>query len=92
MRFTGDRKIMWAMLVIWVLLFCDCGVGAIRWYPQNGAETEREAQTLKANKGEEDLYQKYFSKIGSDLRSNSTEDGFEASKRRVPSCPDPLHN
>lgn len=39
----------------------------------------------------EEQLRKYFNERAS-YGSNTTEKGFEDSKRRVPSCPDPLHN
>ncbi|EXB97038.1 hypothetical protein L484_014649 [Morus notabilis] len=39
---------------------------------------------------EEEFFDRFFN--GRNLNFNQTEKGFEESKRRVPSCPDPLHN
>jgi len=41
-------------------------------------------------KSKEELFHKYFNATTFGL--NKTESGFEESKRRVPSCPDLLHN
>ncbi|KAK8522452.1 hypothetical protein V6N12_056160 [Hibiscus sabdariffa] len=73
------------LLVIFVLqirVFRDCQAGAIRIFPGNGTEGD--------DKGRRDLFQKYFN--GGSFSSNGTDKGFEEGKRRIPSCPDPLHN
>lgn len=84
-----------SVLQIWV--FCDCRAGAIRILPApgNGMMTESQAaMMIKGNKpvtGKQDLFQKYFN--GRSFRFNGTDKGIdEDNKRRVPSCPDPLHN
>lgn len=64
-------------------------VGAIRIFPENTvAEVE---QNSNNKKNQTELFQKYFADL-----NNSTRNGngtlLQDSKRRVPSCPDPLHN
>uniref|UniRef100_A0A5B7BC09 Putative CLAVATA3/ESR (CLE)-related protein 27 n=1 Tax=Davidia involucrata TaxID=16924 RepID=A0A5B7BC09_DAVIN len=98
MSFAGGRRIMYSSLVVVLLIisvlhiwvFSDCRVGAIRIYPPSSVAEEEESQTMKATKSEGDLFHKYFNGRVSDL--NSTQNGFQDNKRRVPSCPDPLHN
>lgn len=60
------------------------------------SKLEEQVDKKKKNKAstKEELFRKFFSGISSSSASkfNQTEKGFEESKRRVPSCPDPLHN
>lgn len=60
------------------------------------SKLEEQVDKKKKNKAstKEELFRKFFSGISSSSASkfNQTEKGFEDSKRRVPSCPDPLHN
>ncbi|GMI70689.1 CLAVATA3/ESR-RELATED 27 [Hibiscus trionum] len=74
------------ILVLQIWVFCDFQAGAIRIFPGNGMEDE--------NKGRRDLFQKYFNGYGRSFSFNGTDKGFELEdgKRRIPSCPDPLHN
>lgn len=92
--------IMMLMSMSWV-----CRAGAARPFPQQfsrGASTafHKEAIDDEYHKQQEreDLLAKYFKGIKS-LQFNSTTSVnggggavFDESKRRVPSCPDPLHN
>lgn len=77
--------------------FSHCRVGAIRVLLPS-KETTDQAQTMKPNKiNQEDLFQKYFNRtsasdVNTSTSRNSTQKGFQESKRTVPSCPDPLHN
>ncbi|CAL8994967.1 unnamed protein product [Prunus brigantina] len=85
-----------SVLQIWVC--CDCKAGAIRVFPGHTnvlskmeAESSNTMQS-KSNRSREALFHKYF---GGSVRAsnfNKTEQGYEDSKRRVPSCPDQLHN
>lgn len=50
----------------------------------------KESNINTDKKSKEDLFHKYFN--GRAFGFNKTEKGFEDNKRRVPSCPDPLHN
>ncbi|KAK3189222.1 hypothetical protein Dsin_028783 [Dipteronia sinensis] len=80
------------VLQIWVC--CHCQAGAIRVFPthHNNFTTSTTAATYqKKKKKGEALLQKYLSGRAFHV-SNTTAKGFENSKRRVPSCPDPLHN
>ncbi|KAB2610018.1 CLAVATA3/ESR (CLE)-related protein 27 [Pyrus ussuriensis x Pyrus communis] len=85
-------------LQIWVC--CDCRAGAIRVFPGNTdnviskvqVEAERNMMEKKSKTSTEALFQKYFGGSTSSSNFNKTEKGHEESKRRVPSCPDKLHN
>lgn len=65
-------------------------------HPHVISKLEEQVDNNKKNKASttEDLFRRFFSGISSSSASkfNQTEKGFEESKRRVPSCPDPLHN
>ncbi|KAI9169091.1 hypothetical protein LWI28_006792 [Acer negundo] len=86
------------VLQIWVC--CHCQAGAIRVFPTHhnnnftttttSTTTYQKQKQKKKMKGEA-LLQKYLSGRAFHV-SNTTTKGFENSKRRVPSCPDPLHN
>ncbi|EOY00178.1 Clavata3/esr-related 43, putative [Theobroma cacao] len=95
--FFSSRKLLYSSVVVLLIIFflqiwvcCDCRAGAIRILPGNGMRKMTESQGMKDNKGKGDLFQKYFN--GRSFSFNKTDRGFEESKRRVPSCPDPLHN
>jgi hypothetical protein len=83
-----------SVLQIWVCCEYPCHARAIRILPGNGMpakviEESRQLGSIDKNSKEE-LFRKYFNATTFGL--NKTDSGFEESKRRVPSCPDPLHN
>ncbi|KAL1295893.1 hypothetical protein AAHE18_19G244500 [Arachis hypogaea] len=91
------------VVVILVTLFLhmwQCRqVAAIRVFPRGDAPPNVEFSshriTAVATKiANRDLINKYFNGRTAATRSNNTttQKGFDESKRRVPSCPDPLHN
>ncbi|XP_059453351.1 CLAVATA3/ESR (CLE)-related protein 43 [Corylus avellana] len=104
MSFAGSRRLMMSsttavlliisVLQIWLCCEYPCQAGAIRILPGNGmaAKLIRESSKLGSmdKKSKEELFRKYFNATSFAL--NKTHTGFEESKRRVPSCPDPLHN
>ncbi|XWS34957.1 hypothetical protein CRYUN_Cryun21dG0082200 [Craigia yunnanensis] len=97
MWFFSSRRLLYSsgvvLLIISILqlwVFCDCRAGAMRIFPGNAMRKMTESQGMKENKDKADLFQKYFN--GRSFSFNATDKGFEESKRRVPSCPDPLHN
>ncbi|KAJ4959954.1 hypothetical protein NE237_019864 [Protea cynaroides] len=94
-----------SVLQVWVCP--DCMVRAIRIFPGNGWETEKgfihnhnnkddmnekkkKKKMKKSRNG--DLFNKFFSGRSLGFKLNKTQNVFEESKRKVPSCPDPLHN
>lgn len=79
------------MLVLQIWVCRDCQVGAIRIFSTPN-EVEKQQMVTKNNKSykEGDLVRKYFG--GSAFNFSRTEKGIADDKRRVPSCPDPLHN
>ncbi|PSR91166.1 CLE27p like [Actinidia chinensis var. chinensis] len=101
MWLAGGRSLLFSSLlllfIITISLLCsDCRVGAIRLNPPNAGTKPTQPPhqaTTNPSKTHPDLFQKYFGGSASDLNTNTTRDGnFQNSKRRVPSCPDPLHN
>lgn len=83
--------LMIIMLVLQIWVCRDCQVGAIRIFSTPN-EVEKQQMVTKNNKSykEGDLVRKYFG--GSAFNFSRTEKGIADDKRRVPSCPDPLHN
>ncbi|KAB2090977.1 hypothetical protein ERO13_A03G146800v2 [Gossypium hirsutum] len=88
MWFFSSRRVlnssMVVMLIISVLqiwICSDCRAGAIRVFP--GDEMRKMIER-------KELFQTYFN--GTYFSFKGGDKGFEDSKRRVPSCPDPLHN
>ncbi|KAE8730271.1 hypothetical protein F3Y22_tig00003041pilonHSYRG01252 [Hibiscus syriacus] len=81
------------MLVIYVLQILVCGdcclAGAIRIFPENGM---RKMMERKVRNNMEDIQNNFYGTTTSFSFKGRTDKGFEESKRRVPSCPDPLHN
>ncbi|KAK9276765.1 hypothetical protein L1049_006301 [Liquidambar formosana] len=98
MSYSGGRRIVYPSLVVLLMISvlqiwvcCDCQAGAIRIFPGNSVAKGREVvQDMKDKKSKEELFHKYFNGRAFDF--NTSGNGFEESKRRVPSCPDPLHN
>jgi len=98
MLVAGGRRVFYAcvMLMLVALHTCHtCQVEGIRVLPGNAVPNVEElshGNMNDNNKRKEDLFNKYFdgrTRLGS---SNTTQKGFDETKRRVPSCPDPLHN
>ncbi|KDP29407.1 hypothetical protein JCGZ_18328 [Jatropha curcas] len=88
------------VLQIWVFSDCNCKAGAIRIFPDdNGIMSTSKERNITSNSykaSKDDLFHKFKFFNGRQPSSSSsfsrTEKGFEENKRRVPSCPDPLHN
>ncbi|KAI8539127.1 hypothetical protein RHMOL_Rhmol09G0156900 [Rhododendron molle] len=99
MWLAGGRRLIYSSLValLMISVFFNRSAGAIRTHPQSRAFKQRELIThpmKKPNQNQNDLLRKYFNGRASDLSTNtsSTQIGFQESKRRIPSCPDALHN
>ncbi|TKY69357.1 CLAVATA3/ESR (CLE)-related protein 27 [Spatholobus suberectus] len=100
MFFAGSRRLLHLSLVVllgvtvlqmWVC-WHSCQVGAIRVFPSTNAMAKAKFNHgIEDEKVKEDLLHKHFSGRTFGL-SNGTQKGFDENKRRVPSCPDPLHN
>lgn len=97
MSFAGGRRLLYWFVVLLLVVFpmvqiwvChDCKVGAMRSFPGN--DMVKKMVGKKSNDEEEDQLFRKFSG-GKDLNFSRSQNGFEESKRKVPSCPDPLHN
>ncbi|KAK8486368.1 hypothetical protein V6N13_017554 [Hibiscus sabdariffa] len=74
-----------SVLQIWVSGDC-CRAGAIRIFPENGMRKMMEIRRVDM----EDIRNYYNGTTSFSFKGR--DKGFEESKRRVPSCPDPLHN
>ncbi|KAJ6768677.1 CLAVATA3/ESR (CLE)-RELATED PROTEIN 27 [Salix koriyanagi] len=107
MSFGSHRRVMYStslvvilvmfVLQVWVCGVSNCKAGAIRLLQENGVSKFKESgnniTTTNNFKSKEEYFRKYFNERGNTSRVfNKTEKGFVESKRRVPSCPDPLHN
>lgn len=95
------------VILIWVC-FCDCQARAIRVLPTNDDHEKMNRSSSDYNnynykrmsKEGESLFHKYFKgRLPRNSNFNATSSasgdqhhGFQDNKRRVPSCPDPLHN
>ncbi|KAJ8761595.1 hypothetical protein K2173_004371 [Erythroxylum novogranatense] len=98
MSFGSSVKIVNSFLLLVVLVFfllqiwvCpDSKVGAIRMLSENGLPKHKFNSITAKEVKKEDIFFKYL--IGKDHSFNNTDKGLEDSKRRVLSCPNPLHN
>lgn len=89
------------MSEIWVCREYHCKAAAARLLPGEDGATWKVKQIDGGDdddhqhhkkSSEEEFFQRFYNNNGRDLNFNLTEKGFEETKRRVPSCPDPLHN
>lgn len=86
------------MFLVTTLVCChSCHVGALRIFPgKTVAKVEFSREVLHNNKinnsnKNKDLFNKFF-KGSTFFDKNKPKMEFDDIKRRVPSCPDPLHN
>ncbi|EEF30754.1 conserved hypothetical protein [Ricinus communis] len=101
--FSSSMMMVVAVLLIFLLqiwICSDCKAEAIRAFPDNSNSNNSNMEKLRErrrnipadhNASKVDLFRKFFDGRVSSF-NNRTEKGFEDNKRRVPSCPDPLHN
>ncbi|KAG2376859.1 uncharacterized protein HKW66_Vig0174320 [Vigna angularis] len=98
MVFSGGKRLLHLSLVVllcvtvlqmWVCCH-SCQVGAIRLFPSNAilAKVKFSHGIEEDEKVKEDLLHKHFSGTTFGLLNKR----FLENKRRVPTCPDPLHN
>ncbi|CAL5189276.1 unnamed protein product [Lathyrus oleraceus] len=82
MWIVSNRKLLFFSVVVFMVVIMSvyCQVGAIRVVAK-----VKFSHGIVDNKGKEDLFHKYFS-------GRTSNKQFDESKRKVPSCPDPLHN
>ncbi|KAI9077409.1 hypothetical protein K1719_040612 [Acacia pycnantha] len=89
-----------SVLQIWVYFHPSCLlVGAIRIFPENVGAKVRFTHANDDGDGHQKnrFFQKHFffhgrNSSGPTATNQTSQKGFEETKRRVPSCPDPLHN
>ncbi|KAI3817192.1 hypothetical protein L1987_10981 [Smallanthus sonchifolius] len=83
--------IIFLVLQIWALNSNSCWVSAIRTSPPPPPPPSAAKDSDEIKRSE--LYKRFFNGRFSRLNSTVPKDkNFEDNKRRVPSCPDPLHN
>ncbi|ESW25437.1 hypothetical protein PHAVU_003G035700 [Phaseolus vulgaris] len=102
MFFSGGKTLLQLSFVVllgvtvvqmWVCCHSSCQVGAIRVLPSNAMAKVKFSHGIEEDeKVKEDLLQKHFSGSTFGLISNGTHHRFHENMRRVPTCPDPLHN
>ncbi|KAK4260850.1 hypothetical protein QN277_003914 [Acacia crassicarpa] len=103
MWFAGVRSFVVGLLVISVLFIWVCSYSCrVEAAIQISSSTVPKTTTTKAKlsygvldkKSKQDLVDKYLSgtRAFGPTAIKTTQKGFDDSKRRVPSCPDPLHN
>nr|DAD35351.1 TPA_asm: hypothetical protein HUJ06_005991 [Nelumbo nucifera] len=104
MSYAGGRRLILSLVVLLIIsvlqiwVCSDCKVGAIRIFPgyYNWAKETTEKSDMSVMKkmgkseNEDEFLNKFFNGRAFDFKRN--QQGFEESKRRIPSCPDPLHN
>ncbi|KAL5726151.1 hypothetical protein ACHQM5_009219 [Ranunculus cassubicifolius] len=91
-RPTQGRKLV-VSAVITILMMLILQASAIRLLSEVNEKVAIVVEQGSENSviKNDDLAKKYFSGRGFDSHT-TTNKGIEDSKRRVPSCPDPLHN
>ncbi|QCE08624.1 hypothetical protein DEO72_LG9g3653 [Vigna unguiculata] len=98
MLVAGGRRVIFYACVVLMLVALHtchtCQVEGIRVLPGNAVPDVEfsHGSVNDNNKRKEDLFNKYFNGRTHLARTNTTQKGFDEAKRRVPSCPDPLHN
>ncbi|GLT34454.1 hypothetical protein SLA2020_089660 [Shorea laevis] len=98
MTCVGRRKSLYFSAVVLLIIFtlqiwacCEYRTGTMRIFPGNGVAPKTTAESQGMTKERKDkMVRKLLN--GRSFGLNRTDEGFEESKRRVPSCPDPLHN
>ncbi|KAK6132057.1 hypothetical protein DH2020_011933 [Rehmannia glutinosa] len=80
------------LLIISLLVSSQSKAVAIRIFPRSLVAAEEEA-----GKNQTEIFKEYFNSRLSDLNSTISNNGtnntfLDDYKRRIPSCPDPLHN
>ncbi|CAK9316867.1 unnamed protein product [Citrullus colocynthis] len=84
------------ILILWVSqiwVCCHCQVRASRVFPPPPPPPHTADKSLtgeEKDNAKNELLQQYFN--GRAFDRHRADEGFENSKRRIPSCPDPLHN
>ncbi|CAJ1977538.1 unnamed protein product [Sphenostylis stenocarpa] len=97
MLVAGGRRVLYACVLLMLVALHMCHtsqVEGIRVFPGNAVPNVKfsHGNMNISNKRKEDLFNKYFNGRTHLGPSNTTRKGFDETKRRVPSCPDPLHN
>lgn len=100
MWFAGGKKLSLTtsamaagimMLVVFMLV--SQSVRAIRPFPGDDDDKNAANNATAAKETDDNLFAKYFNNLNAtSLQFNTSSSTLDDSKRRVPSCPDPLHN
>ncbi|PIN22068.1 hypothetical protein CDL12_05228 [Handroanthus impetiginosus] len=96
MTFPGGKRPFYPsslavlLIISLVHVWVSSQVGAIRTFPHVQEESQPPPPP-PWKKNQTEIFREYFSGRVSDLKS-STTGTFLDDKRRIPSCPDPLHN
>ncbi|KAM6562038.1 hypothetical protein CsatB_022036 [Cannabis sativa] len=88
------------ILQIWVCLQCNNEANATRVFPgfhnqKNDTTSFMMKSRRKSSEVVEELFEKFLNGTKTDIHNYSNDNNgksFDDNKRRVPSCPDPLHN
>ncbi|GER28484.1 clavata3-like [Striga asiatica] len=82
-----------SLLYIWVSSSQTKAV-AIRLFPPSSRALVENGQSMEPVKSQTQVFREYFKGRLSDLKNNTANNNgtFADYKRKIPSCPDPLHN
>ncbi|KAK4399949.1 hypothetical protein Sango_1101000 [Sesamum angolense] len=108
MSFSGRKRPFYSSSLAMLLLIVSSlhiwtstqnQVRAIRVFPQRSLAVEEESQSQSMAppppppaKNQTQIFREYFKRRVSELNSTAGDDTFLDYKRKIPSCPDPLHN
>ncbi|KAL0408863.1 UNVERIFIED_CONTAM: hypothetical protein Sradi_1820700 [Sesamum radiatum] len=108
MSFSGGKRPFYSSSLAILLLIVSSlhiwtstqnQVGAIRVFPHRSWAVEEESHSQSMApppptpaKNQTPIFREYFRRRVSELNSTADEDTFLDYKRKIPSCPDPLHN
>ncbi|KAK4423567.1 hypothetical protein Salat_1939500 [Sesamum alatum] len=104
MSFSGGKRPFYSSSSLAVLLLIVASlhiwtstqnqVGAIRVFPRRSSPVEEESQAMAPPppaRTQTQIFREYFKRRVTEL-NRTAEDTFLDYKRKIPSCPDPLHN
>nr|KYP53728.1 hypothetical protein KK1_024302 [Cajanus cajan] len=99
MFFSGSKRLLHLSLVVLLgvtvlhvwMCWHTCQVGAIRAFPSSAMAKVEFSHGYEDEKVKEDPLHKHF-RGSTFVPINGAQKGFDENMRRVPSCPDPLHN
>ncbi|GLU04745.1 hypothetical protein SLE2022_218770 [Rubroshorea leprosula] len=92
-RLFSSVAVLWIIFMLQIWVCCECRAGAMRILSGNRMSVKMapvESQGMTSEEKNE-MFRKFFNGRRT-FDFNRTDKGLEESKRKVPSCPDPLHN